>query len=104
MVTQDEAMDLIKPFVKIAQTQISSAIKVCRSVIALEPSKSNTRLDFFASTSIIHQTSNVQTSQQNRVVERKHNYLLKVSRALLFQSNVPLRFLGELCTHSHLLH
>jgi len=68
-----------------AQTWFSAKIKVFRSDNALELSTSITALDFFAANGIIHQTSSVQTPQQNGVVERKHKHLLEVSRALLFQ-------------------
>ena len=68
MVTKDEAFGLIKAFVKMAQTQFSGIVKVIRTDNALELRKSHTALDFFTSTSILHQTSCVQTPQQNRVV------------------------------------
>jgi len=44
---------------------------------------------------IIHQTSCVGTPQQNGVVERKHKHLLETSRALLFHSGLPIKYLGE---------
>ena len=92
MVTKDEAFHLIKSFVIMAQTQFNGTVKVMRSDNALELGLSNEALDFFASTGIIHQTSCVQTPQQNGVVERKHKHLLEVSRALLFQSHIPLLY------------
>jgi len=95
MVTKDEAFGLIKSFVKMAQTQFSGSAKTIRTDNALELGKSHTALDFFASSGIVHQTSCVQTPQQNGVVERKHKHLLEVSRALMFQSSLPLRFWGD---------
>jgi len=46
--------------------------------------------DYFSSKGIIHQTTCIETLQQNGIVERKHQHVLNVSRALHFQSNQPL--------------
>ena len=95
MVTKDEAFHLIKSFVAMAKTQFDSIVKVIRSDNALELGLSTEALDFFAANGIIHQTSCVQTPQQNGVVERKHKHLLEVSRALFFQSCLPLQYWGD---------
>jgi len=48
---------------------------------------------YFSSKGIIHQTTCIETPQQNGILEHKHQHLLNVSRALLFQFNLPLSFL-----------
>jgi len=95
MVTKDEAMSIIKTFTSMAKTQFDSTVKVIKPDNALELSNSHEALDFFARTGIIHQTSCIQTPQQNGVVERKHKHLLEVSRALLFQSALLIKYWGE---------
>jgi len=104
MVTKNEALHLIKYFVAMAKTQFNGIVKIIRSDNALELGLSNEALDFFAANGIVHQTSCVQTPQQNEVVERKHKHLLEVSRSLLFQSHLPLKFWGDcLLTATYLI-
>jgi len=104
MVIKDEAFHLIKSFVALAKTQFDSIVKIIRSDNALELGLSTEAVDFFAANDIIHQTSCVQTRQQNGVVERKHKHLLEVSRALLCQSCLPLQFWGDcLLTATYLI-
>jgi len=51
---------------------------------------------------IIHQTSCVESLEQNGLVERKHQHLMNVTRALLFRSCVPSQFWILLLTMLHI--
>ena len=44
---------------------------------------------------IVHQSSCVDTPQQNGVAERKNRHLLEVARSIMFTTNVPKHFWGE---------
>jgi hypothetical protein len=45
--------------------------------------------DFLRSGGIIHQTTCVNTTEQNRIIEKKNRHILEVTRCLLFSMNVP---------------
>ena len=49
----------------------------------------------FSSFGIIHQRSVSYSPQQNVRVERKHQHLLQVARALMFHSKLPIQFWGH---------
>ena len=59
---------------------------------------------YFREHGVVHQTSCVGTPQQNGRVERKHRHILNVSRALLFQSKLSVKFWGKaVMTAAHLI-
>ena len=41
---------------------------------------------------IIHQSSSINTLQQNGIAEQKNSHILEVARALLFTSHMPSQF------------
>ncbi|GAU20316.1 hypothetical protein TSUD_337970 [Trifolium subterraneum] len=93
---KSETSPLIKAFVQMVKTQFQTTVKCIRS------DNDNEFLikDFYAENDIIHQTSCVATPQQNGIVERKHQHILAVTRALLFQSHLPKTFWAHAVSHA----
>lgn len=74
------------------KTQFNKQVKILRSD---NGSEFTCLTRFYADNGILHQTSCVETPQQNGRVERKHRHILIVARALRFQANLPISFWGE---------
>lgn len=51
--------------------------------------------DVFNNQGLIHQKTCPYTPQQNGVAERKHRYILQITRAIRFQAGIPIRFWGH---------
>ena len=83
-----EVSDHVKNFITLIENQFHTCPKYIRSDNGPEFSLPQ----FYASKGIIHHKSCVETPQQNGRVERKHQHLLNVGRALLYQSNLPKSF------------
>ena len=92
LLEKKEAPQAFKTFCAYVDRQFNKKIKMVRSD---NGSEFITLKGYFASQGILHQTSCVETPQQNARVERKHRHILNVARALLFQGHVPRRFWGE---------
>ena len=95
MQEKTEESQLVKIFCVVVKTQFGANMKVIRSDNNRSEFTSGPMKKFYGEHGIIHQTSCVDTPQQNGRVERKHRHVLNVVRALLFQANLPLEFWGE---------
>lgn len=88
---KSETRTLLIHFVNLVENQFGKRVKIVRSDNGPEFKCTQ----FYSSKGILHQTSCINTPQQNGVVERKHRHLLNVARALLFQSHLPKLFWGD---------
>lgn len=88
---KSEAAAAITKFFAMVKTQVGVTIKCLCSDNARELALT----DFLNAQGTVHQFSCVERLEQNLVVERKHQHLLNVARALFFQSKVPIAFWGE---------
>ena len=91
MKTKSEVLSLIPALYNLVLNQFNNSFKVLRS----DNGPEFNLFDFYTNKGIIHQLSCMDTPQQNSIVERKHQHLLNVARAIRFQSNVPLNLWGD---------
>jgi len=85
---KSEARNCLINFIELVMTQFEKVVKCIRSDNGMEFKMDS----FYASRGIIHQTTCVETPEQNAIAERKHQHILNVARALLFQGNLCEQF------------
>lgn len=88
---KSDVVTIFPTFLKLVSTQYNAKIKAIRSDNTPELAFP----DLIKDNGILYQFSCAYTPQQNSVVGRKHQHLLNVARALLFQSNVPLAYWSD---------
>lgn len=91
---KSEASHIFKVFHKMIQTQFQSQIRVLRTDNGKEYFNSILS-DYLLENGIQHQSSCVDTPQQNGVSERKNRHLLEVARALMFTMHIPKYLWGD---------
>lgn len=97
---KSETRTCITHFLNLVSTQFSAKVKMIKT----DNGKEFLMPSYYSSLGIIHQTSCVETPQQNSIVERKHRHLLNVTRTLLFQSYLRKTFWSYALYHSvHLI-
>ena len=94
MKQKSDAYETLYAFINMAKTQHNKIVKVVRSDNAVELDDKLCR-PMFHSLGIIHQTSCVDTPEQNGRVERRHRNHLEMARALKLQAGVPDQLWGD---------
>ena len=94
MKEKSEVGKIFKNFNIMIQTQFHTKIQIFRTDNAKEYFK-HILGDYLQSEGIIHQSSCVDTPQQNGVAKRKNRHILEVARSLMFSTHVPKQFWGE---------
>lgn len=92
MLAKSEVPSLLQNFCTMSERQFEKQVKTVRSDNGTE---FMALTSYFQKQGIEHQTSCVDTPQQNGRVERKHRHILNVARACLFQARLPISFWGE---------
>lgn len=88
---KSDVLQFVPQCFQLVETQYDKHIKVFRFDNAPELAFDA----FFQSKGVVYQYSCVGRPEQNSVVERKHQHILNVAKALFFQSRVPLHFWSE---------
>ncbi|XP_013622886.1 PREDICTED: uncharacterized protein LOC106328890 [Brassica oleracea var. oleracea] len=101
LLEKSEVKTILPNFCRLAHRQFGKLVKTVRSDNSIEFMCLSR---YFAENGILHQTSCVATPQQNGRVERKHRHILNVSRSIMFQANLPIKFWGEsVLTAAHVI-
>ena len=96
MVIKSETRIHIENFIAYVKNQFEKGAKIIRTDNGAEFAMKI----FFSSKEIIYQTTCVETPEQNGIAKRKHQHILNVSRALIFQANLPPLFWNFVVLHA----
>ena len=88
MKKKSKVREIFENFHKMIQTQFQAKIQVLRTNNAREYYRKILR-PYLLENGIVHQSSCIDTPQQNGVVERKNRHLTEVAQSLMIVSNVP---------------
>ncbi|CAL5338710.1 unnamed protein product [Camellia sinensis] len=100
---KSEVRSVFINFYAMIQTQFHTKIQILRTDNGTEYFN-HTLGPFLQENGIIHQSSCVDTPQQNGVAERKNRHILEVARALLLTTHMPTMFWGDaILTATHLI-
>lgn len=89
--TKDEVLTVFPEFIQMVETQYKAVVKTVRSDNAPELKF----VDLYKKEGIMAYHSCPETLEQNSVVERKHQHILNVARALMFQFHTPLELWSD---------
>lgn len=92
--SKTNAFPILQSFIAFIENQFQTCVKCVRSDNDMEFCDSIAN-SYYQKKGILHQTTCIQTPQQNGVVERKHKHLLEVAKALFFQSALPIKYWGD---------
>ncbi|WVZ08647.1 hypothetical protein V8G54_021993 [Vigna mungo] len=96
LISKVETQSHLQSFITYAERQFKTKVLTIRSDNGTE----FIMAEFYKNTGIVHQTTCVETPQQNGLVERKHQHLLNVTRSLLFQAHLPNIFWSYALSHA----
>ena len=91
---KSEFLTSLKSFCSYIHNHHTLIVKNLRTDNALEFQDSSCN-EFYARSGIFHQMSCAYKPQQNARVERRHRYILEMSRALKYQSGLDVTFWGD---------
>ena len=94
MKQKSDAFEALTTFINMAKTQFNKKVRVIRSDNAPELDDKLSR-PMYNTLGVIHQTSCVDTPEQNGRVERRHRNILEMARSLKLQAGLPSRFWGD---------
>nr|AAD25646.1 putative retroelement pol polyprotein [Arabidopsis thaliana] len=89
--SKSDVLTVFPAFIDLVENQYDTRVKSVRS----DNAKELAFTEFYKAKGIVSFHSCPETPEQNSVVERKHQHILNVARALMFQSNMSLPYWGD---------